>query len=278
MKRKCLNALLLILSLSLLLTLCWFGNAFFGNPLSRFLASVTARTHLAATYPGTDFYVDRIVYDFKSTGYHAYIKSPSSVDTHFPLNISMLGKLEHDTYDICVLNGTNTASRLRDEYRALTNPVFQDPTFPYDCFISYSGLEIHSDEAFRDRYIWNTPIPSYAINQKELVVDKLYDISELGKQIGHLYIYIDSDVVTIERAAEIMLDIKAQFDRTNVPFKAMDFTLQYPRPDRGLRPEGSVTVSQFLYEDIYADGLTVRVDRAHKKATAYYERMDALGK
>lgn len=277
MKRTYLKTILLVLSLPPFLVLCWFGNAFFGNPVSYLLASRTAQTHLVKTYPGTDYYIDRIAYSFKDSDYHAFVKSPSSIDTHFSLAISKLGKLEQDTYS-SVLNGFNTARRLSEEYRALTDPVFQDPTFPYNCFISYAELEIHPDEAFRDRFIWNIPIPSYAINQKELVVDKLYDSSELGKRAGHLYIHIDSDVVTVERAAEIMLDIKAQFDRANVPFKAMDFTLQYPFPDQGSRPEGWVTVSQFLYDDIYADGMTIRVDRAHKKATAYYEKMDALGK
>lgn len=276
MLQKVFRSFLLVLFSIFLLVLCWFGNAFYGNPLSRFLASMTARTHLAAAYPDTDLFVERIAYDLKSTGYHVYIKSPSSVDTHFWLNISMLGKLEQDTYDIIVLNGLNTAQRLNDEYRNLTDAVFQDPAFPYTCAIAFGDLEIHSDEAIQDAFVRN--VPFYAFNQKDLVLDASYDIPEMGRQAGRLNIYIDSDIVSVERAAQIMLDIKEYFDRAGVPFRSMDLTLLYPRPDKGLRPEGIVCVERFLYEDIYADGLAVRVDRAHKKATAYYEKMDAMGK
>ena len=228
--------------------------------------------HLAATYPGTDLYIERVGYDFKISGYYAHIKSPSSVDTHFSLYISMLGKVESDTYN-SVLKGFNTARRLSEEYRHLTDAVFISPTFPHNCFISFGELEIHSDEAFQDPYVRN--VPSYAINQKELVVDKLYDIPELGKRAGHLYIYVDSEVVTVEQAADIMLDIKNRFDQANVPFMAMDFTLQYPRPNHDPRPVGHVSVSQFLYEDIYEDGMVERVARADKALKVLYAELDA---
>ncbi|MBO5918253.1 MAG: hypothetical protein J6Q14_05760 [Oscillospiraceae bacterium] len=274
MKRKILKALFIAVSVPLILVLCWFGNAFFGNPLSYFLATRTAQTHLVTTYPGTDFYIERVGYDFKISGYYAHIKSPSSADTYFSVYISMLGKVEGDTYS-SVVKGFNTARRLNEEYRALTDRVFHDPAFPYNCFISFGELEIHSDEAFQDPYVRN--VPFYAFNQKDLILDKSYNIPEMGRQAGRLYIYVDSDVVTVERAAQIMLDIKEYFDQAGVPFRSMDFTLQYPFPDEGLRPDGSVTVLRFLYEDIYADELAVRVDRAHKKATAYYEKMDAIG-
>ena len=46
---------------------------------------------LAATYSDTDYYIDCISYNFKDGNYHAFIKSPTSIDTEFTLSITMSG-------------------------------------------------------------------------------------------------------------------------------------------------------------------------------------------
>ena len=102
-----------------------------------------------------------------------------------------------------------------------------------------------------------------------------YDISELGRQAGHLIIYVESDTVTVEKAAEIMLDIKVIFDEARVPFAAMDFTLWYPKPEEGTRPDGDVSVVDFPYDAFYEAGMTDRVEEADKALKAYYAEQDA---
>jgi hypothetical protein len=72
-----------------------------------------------------------------------------------------------------------------------------------------------------------------------------------------------------------MLDIKTRFDAAGIPFKAMDFVLQYPRPDEEMRPEGEVRVKDFLYEDIYAEGMTARILHADAELKVYYAELDA---
>ena len=277
MKRKLLKVLICTLFFLVIFALCWLVDSFLGNPVSYLLATRTAQSHLVTTYPGTDFSIDRIAYNFKFAEYSAYVRSPSSMDTHFSLHISKLGKLELDTYS-SVLRGFNTAQRLNDEYRALSAQVFADPSFPHNCYISYGQLEIHSEEAFREESLSAYDLPPYAINQSELVLDKIYDIPELGRRAGHLVIYVDSETVNTEQAASVMLAIKERFDRAGVPFAAMTFVLQYPKTHNGLRPEGEVRVAQFLYEDIYEEKMVERVARAEKELKEYYEKLDAMGK
>lgn len=269
---KILKITALIVALVLIIGIAWFANALLGNPVSKMLATNTAKNHLAETYAGTDYYIDRIGYSFKTADYYAHIKSPSSVDTEFTLYISMLGKLRLDTYDD-VLNGFNTARRIEQEYRELTDTLFENPSFPYTCDIGFGTLEIYPEEAIHNPNV--DDIPSYAINQNELEIDKIYDIQELGRQAGHLIIYTENDTVTIEKAAEIMLDIKSLFDDAGIPFYAMDFTLQYPKPEEGKRPEYEVSVADFPYDEIYEDGMVDRVREADRALKEYYEEQDA---
>lgn len=271
MKKKTLKIIAGIAAVVILIGLGWFANALVGNPVSKILATNTAEKHLAETYPGTDYYIERVSYNFKDGNYHAFIKSPSSIDTEFSLYLTMLGKLRLDTYDD-VLSGFNTARRLEQEYRELADTVFSNPAFPYVCHIDYGTLEIYPEELLGNPDYED--VPPYALNQDELVLDKLYDIRELGKQAGHLVVYIDGDTVTMDAAAEIMLEIKTRFDDAGIPFAAMDFTLQYPKPEEGRRPDGEVSVAHFPYDDIYEDGLANRLSAADKALKEYYAALD----
>ena len=271
MKKKTLKIIAAVTALAILAGLAWFANAMVGNPISKMLAERAAVKHLEETYAGTDYYIERIAYSFKDGNYHVFIKSPSSIDTSFSLTFTMLGKLRLDTFD-SVLDGFNTARRLEEEYRNLTDTVFENPAFPYTCHISYGTLEIYPQEAFDDPNI--DDIPPYAINQSTLVLDKTYDIRELGRQAGHLIVYVESDTVTIEKAAEIMLNVKAIFDDAGIPFVAIDFTLWYPRPEDGQRPNGEVSVADFPYDAIHENGMFDRVEEADKALKAYYAEQD----
>ena len=177
---------------------------------------------LAATYSDTDYYIDRISYNFKDGNYKAFIKSPTSMDTEFTLSITMFGKLQWNSYED-VITGSNTARRIDQEYRELTDTLFIDPSFPYNCYIGFGTLEIYPAYLIENADL--ADVPSYALNQDELILDKIYNIPELGRQAGHLIIYVENNTVTIEQAAQIMLGIKEQFDAAGIPFAAMDFTL-----------------------------------------------------
>ena len=274
MKHKTLRIIALVLALALIGGLCFIANALNGNPVSAMLAKRTANAYLADTYPDTDYFVERVAYNFKDGNYYAHIRSDSSIDTQFTLYITMLGELPYDTYE-SVTNGFVTAQRLESEYRTLADTILEAADYPYkdENGFGYGTLEIYPPEAFV--HAEENEVPVYAIDQSTLVIDGEYDIRELGQQAGHLVIYVDSDTVTVERAADIMLDIKVRFDAAGIPFKAMDFVLQYPRPDEGMRPDGEVRVRDFPYDAIYEDGLTERIIEADAELKAYYAGMDA---
>ncbi len=270
MKRKIIKITEAVVSVALILVIVFFANAFFGNPVSRALAKSTAEKYLAETYDGTDYYIDDVRFNFKTGAYHAFIKSPSSIDTEFSLYMTMSGKLRLDTYED-VENRFTTAQRLDAEYRKLTDSVFESADFPYSCSISFGSLEIHPDEYINSGY---DDIPDYAINQKELELDKVYDINELGKKAGRLVIYVESDTVTAEKAAETMLGIKGVFDAEGVSFAAMDFVLEHLKPASGDKAGEEVRVENFSYDEITEEGLAERIAEADKVLREKYEQMD----
>ena len=245
--------------------------------MSKWLATRTAKAHLEEVYGDTDFVIEKIGFNFKDTDYYAHIMSPSSEDSSFSLRIGMWGQLLLDTYESRVLAGDNTRNRLNMEYRALVDEVLEAPDYPFTTFIAYGDLEIGFAPAGVD--VEEDRWPGHYVVLDKVELDKKYDIYELAKKAGCLVIYVEDEEVTIERAAEVLLELKELFDRKNVPFVSIDFVLEYPRkPEGGNIKEGRINVEGFLYSDIYAEGLVERVRIADEELNAYYEEQDRITK
>ena len=161
----------------------------------------------------------------------------------------------------------NTANRINDEYWYAVKDIVESERFPYYQNIAFGNIEFTDSDT-----PVGSDIPEYAIATSSLELDAEYDIYEMGKKAGHLTIYIYDNEVTIERLSEILLGIRQLFDKENISFYIIDCVLEYPRPeDDGPWKEGRVEVMNFLYEDIYEDGLKERVNESNEKAKAYYE-------
>lgn len=272
MKKKYWKTLALVLALVLIVGVFGFANSLVGNPLSKFLAERSAESHVAVNYPGTDYYVERVGFDFKSIGYYAHIRSQSSMDTQFTLRIDMWGRVKWDTYED-VLSGSVTARRLEQEYRELTDQVFEDPAFPYETDIAFGTLDINPREALEDPNV--TDIPEWSLVYQDLILDHSYDPRELGAQAGRLVVYVYSGELTHEVAAEVLLNIRAEFDRANIPFRVIDFTLHYPRTEDGPWDEEYIGLENFPCDQITEEGLVERVAQADADLKAYRAMLDA---
>lgn len=233
--------------------LCMFANALVGNPISELLAKKAANAHLSKHYADTDFVIEKINYSFKDGGYYAHIISPSSDDSYFALRFDMAGNLRYDSYESMVANGQNTVRRLNQAYRKLTESVLESSAFPFRSEIAFGDLELIEG----------------------LELDRLYDIPKLGAKAGHLTVYVDEEIVSIERAAEILLEIRHLMEEGGAPFFSIDFVLQHPYSEKdAIRAEGRIEVRRFLCADIYQEGMSERVKEANEATLAYYERLD----
>ena len=271
MKKRILKIAAFVFAIALIVGVCVFANALVGNPISKAVATNTAEKHIEENYADKDFEIERVTFSFKDGYYHAFIYSPSSIDSSFTLMIDMWGKLRYDTYVDRVLSGGNTADRISRDYRAVVDKVLDSQAFPYNEHIGYGDFDFYP-RVHLEEY----SVPEYALITDDLTLDAFYDVNELGAKHGKLTIYIDDDTVSYERLAEILLDIRRIFDDSGVKFYVIDCVLEYQKnEDSSKKQEGRVEVREFLYADIYEDGMVERVKASDEAANAYYDEQDA---
>lgn len=277
MTKKFWKRLAVIVAVAMIIGLAGFANAFMGNPISENLAKNTAEKILETEYKNKDYKIDDVNYSFKDGYYHARISSPTSIDSHFYLSINMFGQLKYDSYERSVTDGYNTADRLNEDYRKLTDPIIEKLRLKYKGDIGYGRLEIRPKKSIKyeeNSSEINYDIPKYVIIQEDLELDKLYDIREFGKNVGYITFYVDTDNVTYENAANILLDIKREFEDAGAPFKAIDLTLRSAIVETNNKNQEQIDILEFNSDDIYKDGLVDRVKKANKDTKEYYAKLD----
>ena len=271
MKKRILKIVAFVFAIALIVGVCVFANALVGNPISKAMATNTAEKHLEENFADNDFEIERVSFSFKDGYYHAFIYSPSSIDSDFTILVDMWGKLRYDTYEDRVLSGGNTADRISRDYRAVVDKVLDSQAFPYNEHIGYGDFDFYP-RVHLEEY----SVPEYALITEDLTLDAFYDVNELGAKHGKLTIYIDDDTVSYERLSEILLDIRRIFDDSGVKFYVIDCVLEYQKnEDSSKKKEGRVEVREFLYADIYEEGMVERVKASDEEAKAYYAEQDA---
>ena len=269
MKKRIWKIAAFVLAIALIIGGASFANSLVGNPISKMMARRTAQKYLAVRYSDTDYVIDEVFYSFKIGGYYVHIVSPSSMDGNFTLTVSMHGKLTNDDYASRVEGHRNVASRLSSEYRKMVDGVLQSYAYPYTVDMGYGDLKFEreaGEEALEG-----------ALKMTDLVNDRIYNVGKLGTINGELVLYIDSDTVTYEKAAEILLKTKELMDGAGVGFRSVHLVLRYPpynEEESYKRPEGEIDLRKFLYTDIYEDGIMERIVRCAEDTQDYYNRQD----
>jgi hypothetical protein len=260
-----------LLAFAIIAGILLFANGLVGNPISRMLANRSARRYVASTYSDRNLELEKARYDFKSGSYYVHVKSSKSIDTRFSLNVTPSGKVRYDDHEFRVLGKSNTFERINDEYRQAIRRVIDAGDFPYKSYIGYGEIA-----PYYERKDFG---PLYGLVLDELALDKVYDVMGLAETAGHIVLYIEDETVTVTRAAEILLNLKSIFASKGISFYAIDFDLIKPRgDDKPALDEPRVSVQDFLYEDIYEEGLAERVAAADQALREYYAEQDAKQK
>lgn len=269
MKKRILKIAAFVLAIALIYGVACFANSLVGNPISKMMARRTSEKYLAVQYSDTDYVIDEVFYSFKIGGYYVHIVSPSSMDGHFTLTMSMFGKLIGDDYTSRVEGHRNVANRLFSEYRKMVDGVLDSYAYPYKIDMGYGDLEF-------DREV-GTEVVAGALDRTDLVNDRIYNVGKLGATNGKLVLYIDSDTVTYEKSAEILLKTKELMDGAGISFYSVHFVLRYPPYDAAesyKRPEGEIDLKDFLYTDIYEEGIIERIIQCAQDTQDDYDRQD----
>ena len=281
MKRKIIRMIGWTVCISVFLVAVYFLTAFFGNPISSAVAKRNAEKYLQEHFAETDFQIENVGYDLKSGGYFARIHSPSSIDSHFTIYFDSLGRYKYDSY-FAIDSKNNTIGRLDEGYFELTNDLLSKAAEQYDISISFGELkiaELYEIYSYTDKqgHIQHyTLSKNYGIDRDSLVVDGEYDIRQLGQDHGCITLYIHDPELSVERAAELLLEIKDCFDDLGLPFHAIEFHLCEPRNEAGQMTDDQITLYEFLYSDIYEDGLVDRVVDHWNIAREHHAIQDAL--
>ena len=93
---------------------------------------------------------------------------------------------------------------------------------------------------------------------------------------GHIVFYAQNEEITLKKASEILLDIKNILSEKNIYFYAIDFNLEKSRDKEGTAnpDDTSIKIEQFLYKDIYEEGLEKRLEKSQENTKKYYEKLD----
>lgn len=249
--KKLLKIAAFITAVLLIIGLCVLANMFVGNPVSRILASKAAEEYLEKNFPDTPYFVDKVDYSFKDGSYYARILLPGSRDNNFNIGFSPLGERQYCDYETLVKNRQNTAYRLIDEYSSSAEPILR--TIVED---GYVNCNLVFDDGSRD---------TNGLRTSDLELDGVYDVMELGRQIGCVTAYILTDDITPQTAAKYLLDIKKAMDDAGAGFSKVDLTLRWS-DGTVLDTTQTLYLFDFPYSEIYEDNLAKRIQDAIDKA------------
>lgn len=243
--------------------LLWGANDLLGNPISYYLVKTNAEKYVAENYADKGYVLEGVGYNFKFKSYCAYFSKPGSEDCRFTAYYNANGKFSGTTSESRVLNGENTRSRLNERYRKLVDTVVDSPSFPFESDIAFGELifERDSDEEH-----------DFGLPQSVLAPDAICDITKLGEMAGLLVIYVNTEDVSPENAADILLEINSLMEQGGVPFYAIDLTLSTTEPDYADREH--YVIMNFHRSDIYEDGLITRVENNHQQTEARWAELD----
>lgn len=263
--KKTLKIIAIVVAVLLIIGLLFVANAFVGNPISKMIVTNNAKEYIEETYPDTDYYVDSVNYNFKTTKYNANVKSPSSKDTSFTLSYSMLGNAGYDSFSSRVSDGFNTWDRINNEYRTITAEIIGN--LPYESDVNYGEIQILEK---------GNSMINFGLDMSTLELDKVYDIDELGSKYGKITLYVYVDEVTAEKASEVLLEVKKQFDKEKLSFYAIDLVLRLPRNKelKDWQDTETIHIDSFLYSDIVDDNLLEKVNASIIATESYYDEMD----
>lgn len=237
-----------IISITLVL-----GNAFFGNPISKFLANTGSKIYIKQKYNDLNLEIQKTFHSFKDGRYHIFVQSKDSVDTNFDIESNSFGIILRDTYSNI---NFNTWRRLDQETRERVSPIVRS-NLDYDYDIENVRVGLLSDNM-----------------DEELTLDMKLDIYN-PPQPYEVHIGIYTDDLTYEKIAEVGKNTYETMNKENLPMKSIGIVLIPPsdKVDEGeaISWQNSLTVFNIPIEILNSDNLPKAIEEYDKKQ---YEELE----
>lgn len=243
---------------------------FFSNPLSDMITRMQVKNYLEENYAGMGYEIESFGFNGLESHYRYTVSIPGSTDKRFDIRLEKYGGVYLDTYDTDVELNINTSDRIYEEYyRAVKGAVDINDIISGEEYGSVSGFV---EFASKEDYGKYDDIPDYAYFYEDLVPEKEYDINEMGKHHGKIFVSINNvEDLSYKRAAEVLLRVKDELDKAGIEFYCAYVALS--SPPSGPYGEAQymdpyITVNDMPYDEIYEEGLSERVEANYK---AYLE-------
>lgn len=261
---KAFKVIAAVIAFAMTAGLLWFANELLGNPVSYLIVKNNAKKYVAENYADEGYVLKGVSYNFEWGQYSATVEKPGSEDCIFGLSYTMIGKLSYNDYQTRIEDGVNTRNRLYRNYYELIATTTDTSTFPYIC----SGQLIFE----YDDYLVE-PL-GFGLSKNILVPDAQYDINKLGAQAGVLYVIAVEDVLTPEKAAEILLKVDSfmeqngvQYHSINVHIYSADYSSYEDREERYI-------LEFFNRSDIHSDDLVELIKQNNQKTEEFYANLN----
>lgn len=219
-----------------------------GNPFVKMRLKKVAEKYISK-FGNDSFYVYDVEYNFKRKIYYAEIKSDSSKDRHFEVEISESGEVFGDTTEN-IHNGENTYSRINEEYKELVKVYEDGKIFSRMEFYQHSYL----DRAYDEFDEGQTEKDPHKISIETLEIDKDYDVNLMGKDYGVIKFSFSAEDPDMEFISEILLEIRDIYDKKGVNFYKLNIEINIANSyDR-------LIINDFLYEDFNNENLLQKIE------------------
>lgn len=247
--------------------LLFLTNAFIGNPISKLIVKYQANKYIEKKYPNTDYYLESVFYSFKDSRYHAQIESKNSIDTYFNVSFNSFGKMHYDNYETLVTGKHNTFNRIDSAYREKINEVIEN--MPYKSNIGYGTL------VSKDREV--NELINIGLDVDKLILDKKYDIKELGIKHGNIVFYAYTEEVSEEKLKEILFKFKKDCEKNDITFNTISLSLQDLDGFESKKFKEEIIIESFLYSDIDEKTIEEKIKESIIKTQEFYDELEKAG-
>lgn len=199
-------------------------TSFYGNPITKIIASSQMRSYVEKNYPDMDLEVSKAGYNFKFGDYVSHAQSTTSIDTGFSVNWHK-GAID-DNYEIDVVKRYNTYQRLQRELSILVEDTIARE-FPYKTSIVFADADKSTDD-FSD-----------------LTLDMPLDTETIPFSTT-LTIYFYHDKINYEEFCERLLELSDIMKRNRIRIDYYSMVMEEPSED-GEKPNSSGK-SIYLYD------------------------------
>lgn len=211
----------------LILFVLFVANAFFGNPVSKYLADRGANRVIAARYEDLDLFREKVIYNLKDGDYIVFLEDKNSVDSQFALHFDSFGRLTWDSYDDRISNTVMRFDRIVSQYGRSLEKQYD---YPYTITLSS----------------WDKEDPA-----RYLKVDQPVDVKHLPYKLQAQAYGVGKDA-TAEEAMAVLKRLQEIMDAEGLD--VVDYAINLvPEKDRGKDDEVETWEDMYSAYEVPAD-------------------------